>query len=157
MPDFTRSFSQPTEALLHFWAHTIGSGHALLGLRADWRVQTLRCHQEPGFQHIRFQAPLSDEMPRHPIQTEALNRPLSDMPAPRIAWIDRIDEDHAIPRRLWHAIGEAESLRVSQLGQLEAASALRKESQPRTEELENINLIVALAPQRVAALTIEFA
>jgi len=96
-------------------------------------------------------------MPRHPIQTEALNLLLSDMPAPRIAWIERIDEDHANPRRLWQAMGEPEYLSASQIEQLEKASALRKESQPWTQEFGNINLTVALAPQSVSAITIEFA
>ena len=39
-------------------------------------------------------------MPRHPIQTELVNLRLSSAPSPRTAWIERIDEDHANPRRL---------------------------------------------------------
>jgi xylan 1,4-beta-xylosidase len=34
-------------------------------------------------------------MPRHPIQTELVNLRLSGAPAPRTAWIERIDEDHS--------------------------------------------------------------
>jgi len=96
-------------------------------------------------------------MPRHPIQTEKLNLRLSDAPAPCTTWIERIDEDHANPRRLWQEMGEPEYLSASQIEQLERSSALRKETQPWTEELGNINLTVALAPQSVAAITIEFA
>jgi xylan 1,4-beta-xylosidase len=62
VPDFTCSFSQPTKAFPHFWEHTVGSGHAPLALRADWQAQMLRCHQELGFQYVRFHALLSDEM-----------------------------------------------------------------------------------------------
>ena len=40
----------------------MGSGHAPLALRADWQAQMLRCHNELGFQHVRFHALLSDEM-----------------------------------------------------------------------------------------------
>ncbi len=62
MPDFTCRFSQPPTAFPHFWEHTVGSGHAPLALRADWQVQMLRCHNELGFEHVRFHALLSDEM-----------------------------------------------------------------------------------------------
>jgi xylan 1,4-beta-xylosidase len=96
-------------------------------------------------------------MPRHPIQTELVNLRLSAAPAPRTAWIERIDEDHANPRRLWQTMGEPEYLSASQVAQLETASTLRKEAQPWIQESENIDLAVALPPQSVAAITIEFA
>jgi xylan 1,4-beta-xylosidase len=96
-------------------------------------------------------------MPRHPIQTELLNLRLSDAPAPLAAWIERIDEDHANPRGLWQAMGEPEYLSALQVEQLEAASILRKESQPWTYKRGDIDLAVALPPQSVAAVTIEFA
>src|ERR1700692_2785688 len=62
MPHFTCSFSQPGKAFPHFWEHIVGSGHAPLALRADWQAQMLRCHNELGFQHVRFPVMLSDEM-----------------------------------------------------------------------------------------------
>jgi xylan 1,4-beta-xylosidase len=96
-------------------------------------------------------------MPRHPIQTELLKLQLSGASAPRNVWIERIDEDHANPRRLWQTMGEPEYLSALQVQQLETASILRKESQPWTHERGNINLTVALPPQSVAAVTIEFA
>ena len=49
-------------------------------------------------------------MPRHPIQTELVHLRLLGAPVPEIAWIERIDEDHANPRALWHAMGEPEYL-----------------------------------------------
>jgi hypothetical protein len=54
-------------------------------------------------------------------------------------------------------MGEPEYLSALQVQQLETASILRKESQPWTHEKGNINLTVALPPQSVAAVTIEFA
>lgn len=95
-------------------------------------------------------------MPRHPIQTELLNLRLSGAPTPRASWIERIDEDHANPRRLWQTMGEPEYLSALQVEQLETASTLRKESQPWTHEQGNIDLAAALPPQSVAAITIEF-
>lgn len=94
-------------------------------------------------------------MPRHHIQTELITLRLSSAPAPRTAWIERIDEEHANPRRLWQAMAQPEYLSALQVQQLQAASALQKESHPWTYENGNIGLAVALPPQSVAAITIE--
>jgi xylan 1,4-beta-xylosidase len=48
--------------LPHFWEHTVGSGHATLGLRADWQAQMRRSHQELGFGHVRLHGLLGDDM-----------------------------------------------------------------------------------------------
>ncbi|MDP8982560.1 MAG: beta-xylosidase, partial [Acidobacteriota bacterium] len=61
-PHFEFDFRRSREAFPHFWEHTVGGGHAPLALRADWQAQMLRCHQELGFQHIRFHALLSHEI-----------------------------------------------------------------------------------------------
>jgi xylan 1,4-beta-xylosidase len=62
MPAFTCDLTQSSKPFAHFWEHTVGSGHAPLTLRADWQAQLRRCHEELGFQHVRFHALLSDEM-----------------------------------------------------------------------------------------------
>jgi xylan 1,4-beta-xylosidase len=96
-------------------------------------------------------------MPRHSIQTELVNLRLSHTPAPRTAWIERIDEDHSNPRRLWQTMGAPEYLSSLQVEQLETASALRKKAQPWTGDAGNIDLAVAMPTESVAAITIEFA
>ncbi|SCY71985.1 xylan 1,4-beta-xylosidase [Nitrosospira sp. Nl5] len=48
--------------LRHSWEHTVGSGRALLALRADWREQLMRAHAELGFRHVRFHGVLDDEI-----------------------------------------------------------------------------------------------
>jgi xylan 1,4-beta-xylosidase len=96
-------------------------------------------------------------MPRHSIQTELVNLRLSHTPAPRTAWIERIDEDHSNPRRRWQTMGAPEYLSALQVEQLETASVLRKKAQPWTREAGNIDLAVAMPTQSVAAITIEFA
>ena len=96
-------------------------------------------------------------MPRHPIQTELVNVRLSGAPAPRTAWLERIDDDHANPRRLWQTMGEPEYPSALQVEQLAAASALQKEPQPWTYAQGDVVLAVALPPQSVAAITMEFA
>ena len=96
-------------------------------------------------------------MPRHPIETELVNVRLSGAPEPRTACIERIDDDHSNPRQQWQAMGEPEYLSPLQVEQLTTASALRREPQPWMYEGGDIALAVALPPQSVAAVTIEFA
>lgn len=62
MTSFTCRLSDIGKPLTHSWEHTVGSDHAPIALRADWQSQLLRCHQELGFQHVRFHALLSDQM-----------------------------------------------------------------------------------------------
>lgn len=59
---FSCNLSGETTPLKHAWEHTVGSSRALLALRADWQAQLRRCHDELGFQYVRFHAPLSDDM-----------------------------------------------------------------------------------------------
>jgi len=59
---FFCDLTEPTTALPHFWEHTVGSDHATVGLRADWQSQLKKCHDELGFQYVRFHGLLSDEM-----------------------------------------------------------------------------------------------
>src|SRR5215813_1793563 len=59
---FECDFRQIRKRFTHFWEHTVGSGHAPLALRADWQAQMLHCHNELGFEHVRFHALLSDEI-----------------------------------------------------------------------------------------------
>ncbi len=75
----------------------------------------------------------------------------------RTSWIEKIDEEHANPRKLWLGMGEPNYLSAFQIQQLKTASVLRKEPQPWTQETGNLDLTVSLPPQSVAAITIEFA
>jgi len=59
---FNGSLLGESTPLPHFWEHTVGSGHATLGLRADWQAQLKRAHQDLGMQHVRFHGILSDDM-----------------------------------------------------------------------------------------------
>src|SRR5665213_3559098 len=95
-------------------------------------------------------------MPRHPIQTELIHLRLRNAPAPTTAWIERIDQDHANPRALWHTMGEPEYLSSLQVEQLSQASALRPEPVSWIPEQENLEFHVSLPTQSVTAITIEF-
>jgi xylan 1,4-beta-xylosidase len=59
---FSSDLSGPATELPHFWEHTVGSGHATLGLRADWQAQLKRAHDDLGMQHVRFHGILGDDM-----------------------------------------------------------------------------------------------
>jgi xylan 1,4-beta-xylosidase len=74
-----------------------------------------------------------------------------------MAWTERIDEEHANPRALWHAMGEPEYLSPLEAAQLSQASAMRQEPQAWTREQDNLDFHVSLPPQSVTAITIEFA
>ena len=60
--DFFCNLAEPSTPLPHFWEHTVGSDHAPVALRADWQSQLQRCHDELGFQYVRFHGLLSDDM-----------------------------------------------------------------------------------------------
>ncbi|QPC95648.1 beta-xylosidase, partial (plasmid) [Mesorhizobium sp. INR15] len=49
--NFSGDLGARSTPLPHFWEHTIGSGHATLGLRADWQAQLKRAHDELGMRH----------------------------------------------------------------------------------------------------------
>src|SRR5215469_11441806 len=59
---FRCRLSAPAVPLPHVWEHTVGSCHAPLALRADWQNQLRRCHDELGFQYVRFHGLLSDRL-----------------------------------------------------------------------------------------------
>jgi xylan 1,4-beta-xylosidase len=59
---FSSDLNGPTTPLPHFWEHTVGSGHATLALRADWRAQIKIARDELGMQHVRFHGILCDDM-----------------------------------------------------------------------------------------------
>ncbi len=70
MPHFTCNLDKPGSPLAHVWNHTVGSGHAALAMRADWRAQMLRTRQELGVRHVRFHGILCDEMATYLIEND---------------------------------------------------------------------------------------
>ncbi|MDZ4857977.1 MAG: beta-xylosidase [Candidatus Hydrogenedentes bacterium] len=62
MNTFQCNLAAESIPLTHAWEHTVGSGRALLGLRADWREHLRRAHFDLGFRHVRFHGMLDDDM-----------------------------------------------------------------------------------------------
>lgn len=139
MADFTCNFLQPGKPFVHFGEHTVGSGHAPLALRADWQAPLLLCHNELGFQHVRFHALLSEPM-------ETLICEENTRESTRIMRTRGGCAGH----------GRAKLLERGASGKIEGASCLVKESQPWTHEKNAIHLPLALPSHAVAAITIDF-
>ena len=59
---FFCDLAEATTPLPHFWEHTVGSDHARMALRDDWRRQLKRAHKDLGFRHVRFHGLLSDDI-----------------------------------------------------------------------------------------------
>jgi len=59
---FTIDLTTKTTPFPHYWEKCVGSGHALLALREDWRQHLKKCHDELGFQYVRFHGLLNDDM-----------------------------------------------------------------------------------------------
>jgi xylan 1,4-beta-xylosidase len=95
--------------------------------------------------------------PRHPIVTQLVEVRLTDAPAPLAAHVERIDEDHANPRRLWREMGAPEYPSRSEVEQLAAASRLVKEPLEISYEDRTVRFDVDLPPRSVAAVTLELA
>ena len=45
----------------HHWEECVGSGHAALTVRADWRAHLSRCRSELGVKRTRFHGLLDDD------------------------------------------------------------------------------------------------
>lgn len=60
--EFKSNLAAASVPLRHAWEHTVGSGRAVLALRADWRLHLRRAHAELGFRHVRFHGLLDDDM-----------------------------------------------------------------------------------------------
>ncbi|EAL63287.1 beta-xylosidase-like protein [Dictyostelium discoideum AX4] len=46
----------------HYWERTVGSGHAVLALREDWRRALALSHEKLGFQSVRFHGIFDDDL-----------------------------------------------------------------------------------------------
>lgn len=94
--------------------------------------------------------------PGHSIDTEHLEIRLENTPEPSGAHIQRIDANHANPKKLWQDMGQPEYLSQRDLEHLHKASALVKKRQALTYKNRSIFLKTRIPPHAVAAITIEF-
>jgi xylan 1,4-beta-xylosidase len=62
MVQFSVDINAGTSRFLHYWELCVGSCHAVMGLRQDWREQLAKSHRELGFKYVRFHGLLDDAM-----------------------------------------------------------------------------------------------
>ncbi len=58
----TVDLTAPPAPFAHNWEECVGSGHMLLGTRADWRTHLKLAHDELGMKRIRGHGLLDDDM-----------------------------------------------------------------------------------------------
>jgi xylan 1,4-beta-xylosidase len=95
-------------------------------------------------------------LPRRAIKTEQMRIKLTDAPKRCSAYVERIDRTHANAKRLWRESGAPDYLSVAEVEHFQEASRILQE--PHHCELANgtLCLDIALPPQAVAAITVEF-
>ncbi len=94
--------------------------------------------------------------PGHSIETEELHIRLDNAPEPVGGQIQRIDEDHANPKRAWLEMGAPESLSEKDVERLKEASQLVTRKQSFKYQNGSLFLRMTLPPHAVAAVTIDF-
>src|SRR5919106_701338 len=95
--------------------------------------------------------------PGHSIETEEVEIRLDNASEPREVHMQRIDAEHANPKRLWVEMGRPEYLRPKDVERLYEASLIAKERQSISYKDGSVFLRASLPPHAVAAITIEFA
>lgn len=94
--------------------------------------------------------------PRHSVKTEQVRIVLHHAPGNGYAYVERIDEAHANPKRIWREMSEPEYLSAAEVERLQEASRMWKEPHPCERVNESLYLDIVLPPHAVAAITVEF-
>lgn len=94
--------------------------------------------------------------PGHAIETEQIEIRLNDAPQPVSANIQRIDAEHANPKRLWEEMGQPDYLSHKDVERLQDATLLVSERQTFDYNEGTLALKTSLPAQAVAAITVEF-
>ena len=96
-------------------------------------------------------------LPTHPVKTETVHLSISGLPQPLSAYLERIDDEHANPKRLWCEMGEPKYLSRNQVEQLMLASQLVKEPVSFRYQEKKCDFELTIPPHGVAAITLELA
>jgi xylan 1,4-beta-xylosidase len=97
-------------------------------------------------------------MPRHAVSTELVTVRLDGTKGrrPRTAVVARIDDDHANPKAAWERMGRPEYPHPHQVDALNGASTITPESIPVDGDGERTTLSLALPPNGMALVRIEW-
>ena len=96
-------------------------------------------------------------LPRHSIEVETVRLRVADATEPRAVSLERIDETHANPRKLWKKMKRPDYLSPAQVDKLEEASRLESVKHPWKFRDRELRIELKLPPHSVAAITVEFA
>lgn len=94
--------------------------------------------------------------PRQEISTQIVRVRLNGRRDPLMAYVQRIDEEHANPRKTWQDMGSPEYLSALQVRELMISSELQKEFLALTVADDGIEFAIDVPPNAVASVTIEF-
>ena len=95
-------------------------------------------------------------LPRHEISTEVIKLLVSNVTdRPRRVFVERIDDDHANPRKAWEAMGEPKYLSAGRIHELQAPSTLTKDAHPFKYRSGKLEIQTSLPPHSVALITVE--
>lgn len=94
--------------------------------------------------------------PRHSLSAEHVHIELAGVPRPHVAFAERIDEEHANPKRVWQEMGAPEYLSQHQVEQLQKASQLIRQPQSWSHHEGTLSLDIRLPPHAVVAISVEF-
>jgi len=95
-------------------------------------------------------------LPRHAIDTERVQVTLVGAAEPRQAFAERIDRDHANPKREWCAAGSPEYLDSARLERLQTASRVSREPVRCDYADGTVRFEMTLPPHAVGAVTLGF-
>jgi xylan 1,4-beta-xylosidase len=99
---------------------------------------------------------INQAMPEHSIRTEQVKLTLHNTTKPLTAFVERIDADHANPRKVWQELGEPEYPNAYEVDAIKASSELVKEPLVWTYDGQGtVHLQLSVPPQSVAAVTLE--
>jgi xylan 1,4-beta-xylosidase len=95
-------------------------------------------------------------LPGYAIDTERVRVALVGATQPRRAFAERIDRDHANPKREWRAAGSPKFLDSAQVEDLQAASRISREPVQCEYAGGTVRFEMTLPPHAVAAVTLGF-
>jgi len=95
--------------------------------------------------------------PGVPIKRETISVRLHGVAQPARAWLERIDEDHCNPRRLWEDLGRTPYPDPAEIEALHAASELRREVIAVQSTNDGVIFHLDVPPDGIACITLKFA
>ncbi|MBA2435139.1 MAG: beta-xylosidase [Chthoniobacterales bacterium] len=96
-------------------------------------------------------------LPRHSIGVETVRLRVAEATEPRAVSLERIDQTHANPRKLWEKMKRPDYLSPAQVEKLEDASRLESVKHSWEFRDRELQIELKLPPHSVAAITVEFA